>query len=43
MTDRAIRELRLGQLPSSAGVASSSAGTFAKDWDSEEDAVYDRL
>lgn len=43
VTDRAIRELRLGQLPPSAGVASSSGGTFAEDWDSEEDAVYDRL
>ena len=43
VTDRAIRELHLGQLASAATYASLSASTFGDDWQSEEDAVYDRL
>ena len=43
VTDRAVRELHLGQLASSATFASPSESTFSDDWRSEEDAVYDRL
>ncbi len=43
VTDRAIRDLHLGQLASSAGFASNADNAFGDDWNSEEDAVYDRL
>ena len=43
VTERAIRELRLGQLTSSATYASLSESTFGGDWQSEEDSAYDRL
>ena len=43
VTDRAIRDLHLGQLASSAGFASDADNAFGDDWDGEEDAVYDRL
>lgn len=43
VTDRAIRELHLGQLASAATYASLSESTFGDDWQSEEDSVYDRL
>ncbi len=43
VTDRAIRELQLGQLAASASYASLSESAFTDDWQSEEDAVYDRL
>ena len=43
VTDRAIRELRLGQLAAAASYASLSESTFGDDWQSEEDSVYDRL
>jgi hypothetical protein len=43
VTDRAIRELQLGQLASAATYASLSEEAFADDWQSEEDSVYDRL
>jgi len=43
VTERAIRELHLGQLASAATYASLSDSTFADGWESEEDSVYDRL
>jgi len=46
VTERAIRELRLGQLASVATLAtfaSHSEAAFGDDWNSEEDSVYDRL
>lgn len=43
VTDRAIRELQLGQLAASANYACLSESAFTDDWQSEEDAVYDRL
>ena len=43
VTERAIRELQLGQLASSATFASLSEQSFSDDWDSEEDSAYDRL
>ncbi len=43
VTERAIRELQLGQLAASANYSSQSETAFAEDWDSEEDSVYDRL
>ena len=43
VTERAIRDLHLGQLASSAGFASNADNAFGDDWNSEEDAVYDRL
>jgi hypothetical protein len=43
VTHRAIRELYLGQMGTSAGFASHSEPAFGEDWDSEEDSVYDRL
>ena len=43
VTDRAIRDLQLGQLGASASYSSLSDVTFGDDWQSEEDAAYDRL
>ena len=43
VTERAIRELHLGQLASSATFASLSEQSFGDDWASEEDSAYDRL
>ncbi len=43
VTERAIRELHLGQLASSANFASNSESAFGDDWSSEEDSAYDRL
>ena len=43
VTERAIRELQLGRLASSAAIASHSESAFGDDWSSEEDSVYDRL
>ena len=43
VTDRAIRDLQLGQLGASASYSSLSDATFGDDWQSEEDAAYDRL
>ena len=43
VTDRAIRELHLGQLAASASYASLSEAAFGDDWQSEEDGAYDRL
>jgi hypothetical protein len=43
VTNRAIRELHLGQLASAATYASLSESAFGDDWQSEEDSVYDRL
>ena len=43
VTERAIRDLHLGQLASSADFASNADNAFGDDWNSEEDAVYDRL
>jgi len=43
VTNRAIRELHLGQLAASASYASLSEEAFGDDWQSEGDAVYDRL
>ncbi len=43
VTERAIRELHLGQLASSANFASNSQAAFSDDWSSEEDSAYDRL
>ena len=43
VTDRAIRELQLGQLASAAAYASLSESSFGDDWQSAEDSVYDRL
>lgn len=43
VTDRAIRDLQLGQLVASASYSALSEATFGDDWQSEEDAAYDRL
>ena len=43
VTQRAIRELHLGQLASHATFAGPSDSGFADDWLSEEDSAYDRL
>lgn len=43
VTDRAIRELHLGQLASAAAYASLSDPSFGDDWQSAEDSAYDRL
>ena len=43
VTDRAIRDLQLGQLGASASYSSLSEATFGDDWQSEEDAAYDSL
>jgi hypothetical protein len=43
VTDRAIRELNLGQLASAASYASLAEASFADDWLSAEDSAYDRL
>ena len=43
VTDRAIRELSLGQLTSPSSPAPQSQSAFDEDWASEEDSVYDRL
>ena len=43
VTERAVRELQLGQLASSAAFASNSQAAFCDDWSSEEDSAYDRL
>jgi len=43
VTERAVRELQLGQLASAASFASQSESAFGDDWQSEEDSVYDRL
>ena len=43
VTNRAIRDLQLGQLASAATYASLSESTFGEDWLSEEDSIYDRL
>ena len=43
VTQRAIRELHLGQLASHANFAGPSVSAFADDWLSEEDSAYDRL
>ena len=43
VTDRAIRELHLGQLASAATYASLAESAFGDDWQSEEDSAYDRL
>ena len=43
VTDRAIRDLQLGQLASAATYASLSESTLRDDWMSEEDSIYDRL
>jgi hypothetical protein len=43
VTERAIKDLNLGQLASAATFASLSESAFGDDWQSEEDSVYDRL
>jgi hypothetical protein len=43
VTDRAVRELQLGQLASAATYMDLSVSSFGDDWQSEEDSVYDRL
>ena len=44
VTQRAIRELHLGQLALSAATfAPPSESAFSDDWDSEQDSVYDQL
>ncbi len=43
VTERAVRELHLGQLAAAATFASLSEETFGDDWQSEEDSAYDRL
>ena len=43
VTDRAVRELHLGQLAAAASYSSLSEPSFADDWHSEEDSAYDRL
>ena len=43
VTQRAIRELHLGQLAPSATLAAPAESAFSDDWDSEEDSAYDRL
>lgn len=43
VTERAIKDLNLGQLASAATFASLSESAFKDDWQSEEDSAYDRL
>jgi hypothetical protein len=43
VTERAIKDLNLGQLASAATFASLSESAFGDDWQSEEDSAYDRL
>jgi hypothetical protein len=43
VTDRAIRELHLGQLASAAAYTSLAESSFGDDWLSAEDSAYDRL
>ena len=43
VTERAVRDLQLGQLASAATYADLSVSSFGDDWQSEEDSVYDRL
>lgn len=43
VTDRAIRELHLGQLATTVSSTSPPDSAFDDDWQSEEDSVYDRL
>jgi hypothetical protein len=43
VTERAVKDLNLGQLASAATFASLSESAFGNDWQSEEDSVYDRL
>ena len=43
VTDRAIRELHLGQLAAFASYASLSETAFGDDWQREGDGAYDRL
>ena len=43
VTERAVRELHLGQLAAAASYASLSESSLGDDWQSEEDSAYDRL
>ena len=43
VTERAVRELQLGQLASAATLESNSQAELSDDWSSEEDSAYDRL
>ena len=43
VTQRAVRELYLGQMAASSGQPDQSQSPFAEDWDSREDSAYDSL
>ena len=43
VTQRAVRELYLGQMAASSGQVDQSQSPFAEDWDSQEDSAYDSL
>lgn len=43
VTQRAVRELYLGQMAASSGQPDQSQSPFAEDWDSQEDSAYDSL
>ena len=42
-TEKAVEELNLGRLIPIGGYYALSDAAFAEDWDSQEDAAYDRL
>lgn len=43
VTQRAVRDLYLGQMAASSGRSDQSQSPFAEDWDSQEDSAYDNL
>ncbi len=43
VTQRAVRELYLGQMAAQAGQPAESQSPLSDDWDSQEDSAYDRL
>ncbi len=43
VTQRAVRELYLGQMATLSGQPAESQSSFAEDWDSQEDSAYDSL
>lgn len=43
VTQRAVRELHLGQMAAQSGQPTESQSPLSDDWDSQEDSAYDRL
>ena len=43
VTQRAVRELYLGQMAAQSGQPAESQSPLSEDWDSQEDSAYDRL